>query len=35
MLALSRRPNDFDIPGLAQRALSVYSADDANKCGMR
>ena len=26
VLALGSRPNDFAIPGLAQRALSVYSA---------
>src|SRR5580704_16835172 len=31
MLALGSRPNDFAIPGLAQRALSVYSADDAER----
>ena len=29
MLALGSRPNDFAIPGLAQRALSLYSASDA------
>jgi len=29
VLALGSRPNDFSIPGLAQRTLSVYSADDA------
>jgi len=31
VLALGSRPNDFAIPGLAQRALSVYSADDAER----
>jgi NADH:ubiquinone reductase (H+-translocating) len=31
VLALGSRPNDFDIPGLAQRTLSVYSADDAEQ----
>ena len=31
VLALGSRPNDFAIPGLAQRALSVYSADDAEQ----
>ena len=29
MLALGGKPTDFDIPGLAQRALSVYSANNA------
>jgi NADH:ubiquinone reductase (H+-translocating) len=29
VLALGSRPNDFGIPGLAQRALPVYSASDA------
>ena len=29
VLALGSRPNDFAIPGLAQRVLSLYSADDA------
>src|SRR6266568_2901683 len=29
VLALGSRPNDFAVPGLAQRALSVYSASDA------
>ncbi|HET9894046.1 MAG TPA: NAD(P)/FAD-dependent oxidoreductase [Streptosporangiaceae bacterium] len=29
VLALGSRPNDFDIPGLAERTLSLYSADDA------
>ena len=31
VLALGSRPNDFDIPGLAQRALSLYSASDAEQ----
>jgi NADH dehydrogenase len=31
VLALGSRPNDFAIPGLAQRALSVYSASDAER----
>ena len=31
MLALGSRPNDFAIPGLAQRALSLYSASDAEQ----
>ena len=31
MLALGSRPNDFAIPGLAQRTLSVYSAGDAER----
>src|SRR5215469_11176465 len=31
LLALGSRPNDFAIPGLAQRALSVYSASDAER----
>jgi NADH dehydrogenase len=31
VLALGSRPNDFAIPGLAERALSVYSADDAER----
>ena len=31
MLALGSRPNDFDIPGLAQRTLSLYSASDAER----
>jgi NADH dehydrogenase len=30
-LALGSRPNDFAIPGLAQRTLSVYSASDAER----
>jgi len=29
VLALGSRPNDFAIPGLAERALSLYSAADA------
>jgi len=29
VLALGSRPNDFAIPGLAQRTLSLYSASDA------
>jgi NADH dehydrogenase len=31
VLALGSRPNDFAIPGLAERALSVYSAGDAER----
>src|SRR6201984_2522117 len=31
VLALGRRPDDFAIPGLAQRALSLYSAGDAEQ----
>jgi NADH:ubiquinone reductase (H+-translocating) len=31
VLALGSRPNDFAIPGLAERALSVYSAEDAER----
>jgi NADH dehydrogenase len=31
VLALGSRPNDFDIPGLAQRALLVYSVGDAER----
>src|SRR6516225_2893397 len=31
VLALGSRPNDFAIPGLAQRVLSLYSADDAER----
>jgi NADH:ubiquinone reductase (H+-translocating) len=31
VLALGSRPNDFAIPGLAQRALSLYSANDAEQ----
>ena len=31
VLALGSRPNDFAIPGLEQRALSLYSASDAEK----
>src|SRR5246127_5237909 len=30
-LALGSRPNDFAIPGLAQRTLSMYSANDAEQ----
>src|SRR3982074_785418 len=30
-LALGSRPNDFAIPGLAQRTLSLYSASDAER----
>src|SRR3954471_3989541 len=30
-LALGSRPNDFAIPGLAQRTLSLYSANDAER----
>jgi NADH:ubiquinone reductase (H+-translocating) len=30
-LALGSRPNDFAIPRLAQRALSLYSASDAER----
>ena len=33
VLALGSRPNDFAIPGLAQRALSLYSARDAERVG--
>src|SRR4051794_22247449 len=29
VLALGSRPNDFAIPGLAERTLSLYSANDA------
>src|SRR6185437_14337174 len=29
--ALGSRPNDFAIPGLAQHALSLYSAGDAER----
>src|ERR1700758_2227442 len=29
VLALGSRPNDFDIPGLAQHTLSLHSAGDA------
>jgi NADH dehydrogenase len=31
LLALGSRPNDFAIPGLAQRTLSLYSASDAER----
>jgi NADH dehydrogenase len=31
VLALGSKPNDFDIPGLAERALSLYSAGDAER----
>jgi NADH:quinone reductase (non-electrogenic) len=31
VLALGSRPNDFAIPGLAERALSLYSAGDAQR----
>lgn len=31
VLALGSRPNDFAIPGVAQRTLSVYSASDAER----
>jgi NADH:ubiquinone reductase (H+-translocating) len=31
VLALGSRPNDFDIPGLAQRTLSLHSASDAEQ----
>ncbi len=31
VLALGSRPNDFAIPGLAQRALSLYSTSDAER----
>src|SRR6266487_3353255 len=31
VLSLGSRPNDFDIPGLAERALSLYSAGDAER----
>jgi NADH dehydrogenase len=31
VLALGSRPDDFAIPGLAQRALSLYSASDAER----
>ena len=32
--ALGSRPNDFAIPGLAERALSLYSASDAQRVWM-
>ena len=31
VLALGSRPNDFAIPGLSQRTLSLYSASDAER----
>jgi NADH:ubiquinone reductase (H+-translocating) len=31
VLALGSRPNDFAIPGMAQRAMSLYSANDAQR----
>src|SRR5919108_1170329 len=31
VLALGSRPNDFAIPGLAERALTLYSVDDAER----
>src|SRR6201986_4766741 len=31
VLALGSRPNDFALPGLAQRAISLYSASDAER----
>jgi NADH dehydrogenase len=31
VLALGSRPNDFAIPGLAERALNLYSVDDAER----
>jgi len=31
VLALGSRPNDFAIPGLAERALSLYSTSDAER----
>jgi len=31
VLALGSRPNDFGIPGLAERALTLWSVDDARK----
>jgi NADH:ubiquinone reductase (H+-translocating) len=31
LLALGSRPNDFAIPGLAERALSLYSVEDAER----
>jgi NADH:ubiquinone reductase (H+-translocating) len=35
VLALGSRPKDFAIPGLAQRALSLYSASDAERVWQR
>jgi NADH dehydrogenase len=34
VLALGSKPNDFDIPGLAERTLSLYSASDAERVWM-
>jgi NADH dehydrogenase len=31
VLALGSRPNDFEIPGLAERTLALYSASDAER----
>jgi NADH:ubiquinone reductase (H+-translocating) len=31
VLALGSRPNDFAIPGLAERAMTLYSVDDAER----
>lgn len=31
LLALGSKPNDFGIPGLAERALTLYSVDDAKR----
>jgi NADH:ubiquinone reductase (H+-translocating) len=31
VLALGSRPNDFAIPGLAERTISLYSVDDAER----
>jgi NADH:quinone reductase (non-electrogenic) len=31
VLALGSRPNDFAIPGLAERAIALYSVDDARR----
>jgi NADH:ubiquinone reductase (H+-translocating) len=31
VLALGSRPNDFDIPGLRERTLSLYSVEDAQR----
>ena len=31
VVALGSRPNDFAIPGLAERTMSLYSADDAEQ----
>ena len=35
VLALGSRPNDFAIPGLAERALSLHSAATLSGCGRR